>query len=119
MALDNFVWKITGIKKANTPDVSGAIIGTHWTVTGTDGDYDATFTGATPFNLSSVDPDNFTPYESLTEAQVLGWVQNAVSSSAMGYWDHIIGRMEKQIEDKKYSIQQVMEVDLPWSGSAS
>jgi hypothetical protein len=119
MALDNFVWKITGIRKANTSDISNIIIGTNWSVTATDTDCDleGTFTGATPFGLATVDPDNFTPYESLTESQVLSWIQTSVSSSATGYWDHITERIQKQIDEKKYSIAQVMEVDLPWSGS--
>ena len=119
MALDNFVWKITGLKKANTGDLSDIIIGTNWTVTATDTDanIDGTFTGATPFTLNTVDPDNFTPYESLTESQVLSWIQTSVSSSATGYWGHITERIQKQIDEKKYSIAQVMEVELPWSGS--
>lgn len=122
MALDNFVWKITGIKKASTTDVSNIIVGTNWSVTATDTEsgQEGTFTGATPFGLATVDPDNFTPYEELTESQVLGWIKNSVSGSApTAYWDHITDRIQKQIDDKKYSIAQVMEVDLPWSGSNS
>lgn len=125
MALENFVWKITGIKKANNSGIDNIIVGTTWTVTATESgtEHTGTFTGATPFDLSTVDPDNFTPYESLTEAQVLGWIQNVASGSAeattgpSSYWGHITERIQKQIDEKKYSIQQVIENELPWSGS--
>jgi len=126
MALENFVWKITGIRKANNNDLNNIIIGTTWNVTATESgtDYSGTFNGATPFDLTTVDPDNFTPYNELTEAQVLSWIQNVASGSAeattgpSSYWGHITERIQKQIDEQKYTYEHVLDVDLPWSGSA-
>jgi hypothetical protein len=113
-----YTWKITQLTKQNVNDLDNVIIGTRWECIGTDEDgYSGTFTGATPFDLATVDPDSFTPYDSLTESQVLGWIQSKVSGSAMGYWDHISERIQKHIDSEK-NIRIAVDADaLPWSGS--
>jgi hypothetical protein len=112
-----YEWKLTGIVKStpsNLP-VDDVIIGTRWTVTGTDANGNTgTFTGATPFELATVDPDNFTAYADLTEEQVLGWVKNYVQV-VNPYWNHIVTQIEKQIEKNQQLISEVNEMDLPWS----
>ena len=66
-----YTWKITQLTKQNSGDIDNVIVGTRWEVTGTDEDgYEGTFTGATPFQLNTVDINSFTPYEALTESQV-------------------------------------------------
>lgn len=112
-----YEWKLTGIKKstpANLP-VDNVVVGTRWTVTGTDEDGNSgTFSGATPFDLATVDTDNFTAYADLTEEQVLGWVKNYVKV-VNPYWGHIVSQIEKQIERTKQVFEEVNENDLPWS----
>jgi hypothetical protein len=111
-----YTWKITQLTKQHHGDIDNIIVGTRWEVTGTDEDgYEGTFNGATPFELNTVDPDNFTPYEELTETQVLEWIQNKVSGSAMGYWDHISERINKAIESEKNIKISIDSNDLPWS----
>jgi hypothetical protein len=122
MAL-TYTWKLEGLKKQNSNDLDNIIIGTRWKVTGTDEDgVIGSFIGATPFELNTVDPDNFTPYESLTEEQVLGWIKNIVSGSDSrhNYWNHINERIEAEIYSKRYAVQDITEFNLPWaSGSAT
>jgi hypothetical protein len=111
-------WQLTGLKKQNYGDLSGVIVGTNWKVTITDEDgFSGTFSGATPFKADDVDLNNFTEYEGLTEEQVLAWVKNHVSGSnpSTNYWEHIIGRIQKEIDAKKYSVEVVTESQLPWS----
>lgn len=111
-------WELKGLRKQNYGDLSGVIIGTNWKVTLTDEDgFEGSFTGATPFKAVDVDIDNFTEYNQLTEEQVLQWVKSTVSGSntATNYWDHIYGRIQKEIDIKKYNVQVVSEQDLPWS----
>lgn len=110
-------WKVVGIRKQNTENLSDVIVGTHWSVKITDeSGFDGTFTGATPFKLSEVDPGNFTQYSELTQEQVLGWVKNEVSgSNPKAYWGHILERAYEQINEKKYSRVSVEENNLPWS----
>lgn len=119
-----YTWAIKGLTKTTDGGFEDAIIGTRWECTGTDEDgVSASFVGATPFNLNSVDPDNFTPYNQLTEEQVLTWIKSYVSgSSNTNYFDHIAQRIDKQIKDKKGVVVNIDNIDLPWaptSGSNS
>jgi hypothetical protein len=115
-----YTWKITQLTKTNSGDIDNIIVGTRWEVTGTDEDgFSGTFIGATPFTLNTVEPDNFTPYEELTESQVLGWIKNVASgSSSTSYWGHISERINKAIETEKNIRVSVDSNDLPWSSTS-
>ncbi len=56
-----------------TPDTKG-IITAHWTATKSDGEYTASSYGAEGFQPDSESPD-FVPFEELTEADVIGWLE--------------------------------------------
>ena len=117
MAL-TYTWKLTGLKKQDTADFNDLVIGTRWTVTGTDEDaVDGTFQGATPLDIPDAGQEGYIPYAELTEEIVLGWIKEHVSGSnpATNYWDHINGRIVKAIDEKKWTKVDVMEGDLPWS----
>jgi hypothetical protein len=89
------------------------VVQTNWTCTGTDEDGDSgVFNGATPFPLSSVDPDNFIPYEELTEADIIGWIEAVVVGS---YKEHIDAQIMKQIALIKDPVVEVPSNELPWS----
>jgi hypothetical protein len=115
-----YIWKIKSLIKQNTNDLDNIIIGTRWEVSTTNEDgITGEFQGATPFDLSTVDLNNFTPFEELTETQVLGWIKSQVSgSSNTSYWEHISSRINKQIQEKVHVKIDVNETELPWSGSA-
>lgn len=71
----NYTWQITGIKKTSTPSLNDVIVQTYWKKIGTDENgNEGSFAGATPFDLSSVNPENFVAFEDLTEEQVLSWI---------------------------------------------
>ena len=50
----------------------GGVIVAHWRATEVDGEYSATSYGTCGFTYDASSPD-FTPYDNLTETQVLGW----------------------------------------------
>ena len=107
----NYTWKITSIKGMDLPGQPSAIIQTHWTKTGVDADgNEGVFSGATPFSPESIDPETFIPYEQLTEATVLGWIQAVVVGS---YEEHVNAQIQKQIDSKK-----VTDKPLPWAPPA-
>lgn len=111
-----YTWALKSLKKADIGDMSGVIVQTHWTCTGTDEDgVSGTFHGATPFKPDEVDPENFTAYEDLTEEQVLGWVQGVVVGS---YKDHVDEQIGKQIMAAKNLVEEVPEGQFPWSPPA-
>jgi hypothetical protein len=112
----DYTWAVTSLKKTVNGDISGVVVQSTWTCTGTDADGDSgTFNGATPFPLSDVDPDNFIPYEELTEADVLSWIQAVVVDS---YKDHVEEQIAKQIAASKAPVADVLEDALPWAASA-
>lgn len=78
MAID-YTWTIGNLEYNNDSD-KGVVIA-HWRCTGVDGDYNATAYSTQSF---TPDPsaDGYVAYADLTEATVIGWVQNAVDQTA-------------------------------------
>jgi hypothetical protein len=117
-----YAWEIRNLRKVSTNDINDAIIGTQWRVVATNADgVTGQFDGATPFDLHTIDTGSFTPFEELTEEQVLGWIKDMVSGSAStSYWTHINQQITKQISEKTNIVTEVGTYDLPWStGSLS
>lgn len=115
MAL-TYNWSLKTLKKQNLPalGVEGAVIQTHWELEGVDEEGNVgRFSGATPFDPTKVDPDNFTSYENLTEAQVLGWIQEVVNTNP-GYKQHIEERIQQQIDAVKTPVEEVSGNTFPW-----
>jgi len=116
MAL-TYTWKIKSLKKQDNPSVKldDIIVQTYWECTGTDADGNSgTFHGATPFEPDQVDPDNFTTYENLTEAQVLGWIQDVVNTND-SYKEHIDRQIQTQIDAIVRPTEEVNADALPWA----
>jgi len=112
-----YEWSVKQIKKADNADFTGAIIGTQWKLVGTDDDgVSGHFDGATPFKLEHINPDDYTPYEELTEEVVIGWIKNVASSSNdPKYWEHIDGVITNEITIKRNNVRLVPTELLPWS----
>ena len=92
----NYTWELTNLKRKNTDVARNIVVQTFWKKIGTDANGNVgEFSGATPFDLSTVDPDNFVSYEDLTEEMVLGWIQSIVVGS---YEEHVNERIAEQIE---------------------
>ena len=60
---------------------TGGITIAHWRVSAVDGDYTASSYGTCGFTPDATDPD-FKPYDKVTEAEVLAWVQASVDRDA-------------------------------------
>jgi len=92
----NYTWQLTSLKRKNTSELNNVVVQTYWKKTGTDENgNEGSFSGATPFDLSSVDPTKFTSYEDLTEEMILGWIQSVVVGS---YEEHVNEKIAEQIE---------------------
>ena len=120
MAL-TYTWKIKSLKKQDDPSVelNDIIVQTYWECTGTDSaNNSGTFHGATPFEPDQVDPDNFTTYEDLTEAQVISWIQDVVESNP-SYKAHIDEQIQKQIDAIVRPMTEVNADHLPWAPPGS
>jgi len=65
-------WTISTLERELS---DGGVIVAHWRATDVDGDYSASSYGTCGFTYDASSPD-FTPYDQLTQDQVLGWCWN-------------------------------------------
>ena len=73
-------WTISTLERELS---DGGVIVAHWRATDVDGDYSASAYGTCGFTYDASSPD-FTPYDDLTESQVLGWCwANGVDQDAI------------------------------------
>jgi len=79
----------------------------HWRCDGTDGEHTAGVYGSVGLTL---DPEaKFTPFEKLTEAQVIGWVQDALGEEQVAsYEENVANQIEALINPP------VVRPPLPW-----
>jgi hypothetical protein len=106
-----YTWEITELQTLNTPDLPEVVVQTRWKKIGTDENgVSAHFPGATPFSPSTVTPGTFVPFNELTEAIVLGWIQSVVIGS---YETHVNEQIAKGIAAKA-----VQTPPLPWETPA-
>jgi len=104
-----YTWAVTGMKVTNVGSETNYVVQTYWTKTGTDENgYTGTFNGATPFTPTPDQPD-FVPFDQLTQAIVLGWIQPVVTGS---YEEHVNNVIAEQILNQ---INPVTQPDLPWA----
>ena len=112
-----YTWEVTGLKTRDEVNSDGvtlqnAVVQTYWKKTGTDADgNEGSFAGATPFTAASVPEGEFVAFADLTEATVLGWIQNVVIGD---YETHVNQQIQKQIDD-----QAISEASMPWAPAPS
>jgi hypothetical protein len=77
-----YEWKIVSLSvKDEGPEHPNAVVVVKWRKTGTDeSGNQAHFDGSTPFSAVGVPPENYIPFNQLTEEVVLGWVRNKIEA---------------------------------------
>ena len=84
------------------PEGADYVVTAHWSCNGVDGDYSGSVYNTCGFAV--VQGENFTPYNQLTQDQVLGWCwANGVDKAAV----------EQQIQNAKNP--PVVSPKLPWA----
>ena len=107
-----YTWKVNSMKVKNEGSLNDIVVQTYWEKTGTDEQGNTgTFSGATPFSAATVNPDEFVPFDQLTQEIVLGWIQDVVVGQ---YEEHVNEQIEKQINNKKNPTE---EKPLPWASA--
>lgn len=91
-------WTIAQLDRQTS---DGLVITAHWCVNVVDGEHSAGVCGAMGFARG----DTFTPYDSLTEAQVIAWVKDRLEVA------EIEASLASQIESKK---NPVTATGVPW-----
>ena len=92
------------------PELDGetdVVFTVHWTLTGTDGTYVGSVYGSAGVTLD--EGATFTPYEDLTESQVIGWVQDALGEEQVASYEaNVAQQSANQINPP------VVSPPLPW-----
>ena len=100
----NWIIKQILVKKTEAL-LSDVVITANWSCRGSDGAFNAALTGCVSFAPPSGD---FTPYDQLTEAQVLGWC-----------WDNGVDKASVEASVEKEIVEQanapVVSPPLPWT----
>jgi hypothetical protein len=97
--MTNFNWQIPQMDRLTS---DGFVVTVHYTVTATDDTYSASTYGTVGYTQES---DKFVPYDQLTEATVVGWVQTSLGK------DTVEASLQSQIEAQKHPVQ---EAGVPW-----
>jgi hypothetical protein len=102
-----FTTTINAMYTLDTPE-PGFVVNVLWTVTGVDGQYTASIGGNSQF---TVQEGTFTPYDQLTQAQVIGWIpeQDIASSQAC---------VQGQINSMITPPVSPQNTPLPWGSQA-
>lgn len=101
-----YSYKVNGARVANEGGLTDVVKEVEVTVTGTDGA--AKFELPVVVKLAEADASSFTTFDSLTEAQIIGWVEN--DPSLDGTKAHIAYVVAKEVE--KLSLENK---PLPWA----
>ena len=103
-----YVWAIEKMYTMPTPEPD-FVVRVIWTLTGTDGTNTASIGGDSTF---SQEGETFTPYANLTEAQVLGWVQDELGEQGVA---NTQANVEGQINSMITPPVSPTVEPLPWS----
>ena len=83
------------------------VFSVHWTLNGVDGEYAGSVYGSQGVTLDPSAP--FVPYASLTEAQVIGWVKDALGEEQVASLEaNVAEQIANQINPP------VVQPALPW-----
>lgn len=90
------VWTISSLDRS-LPD--GMVFTAHWRVSAADGDASGSVYGTQSFPAKDPSDSGFVPYDSLTEAQVIQWVKDAMGADTVAAHEAAV---QAQIEAQKH-----------------
>jgi len=97
--MTTFNWNIVNLDRKTS---DGFVITAHYTVSATDGDYNASTYGTVGYTQGE---GSYVPYAELTKEEVIGWVQESLGK------DTVEASLTAQIEALKNPVQ---ESGVPW-----
>jgi len=98
--MTTFNWTISQMDRLTS---DGFVVTVHYNVTATDDTYSASTYGTVSYTQEQ--GETYIPYDDLTEATVVGWVQTALGK------DTVESSLQSQIDAQKNPVQAT---GLPW-----
>jgi hypothetical protein len=106
---DVFTTVITGMSAYPTLDnLTDVVFEVYWSYNGTDGTFNVAMSGAT--SVPAPDPANYIPYADLTEADVMGWVEDNTDPAV---WTDYEAKMSAWLAAQHNP--PVVNPPLPWT----
>ena len=99
--MTTFNWTIVQMNRLTS---DGFVVTVHYNVSATDGTYQASTYGTTSYTQTP--GETYIPYDDLTQAVVVGWVQTALDKEV------VEASLQGQIDALKAPVQQA---GLPWA----
>jgi hypothetical protein len=96
----NYTWNVVQMDRLTS---DGFVVTVHYTVNAVDGDYTASTYGTVGYTQGE---GSYVPYADLTEAEVVGWVQESLGK------DKVEASLAEMIELLKNPVQ---EAGVPWA----
>lgn len=107
-----FSWKITNLYTVNAgAQEPNYVVNILWKLTGVDGEYTASIDGNTQFEVNQEQTD-FVPFAQLTEALVIGWVQESLGEQGVANFE---ANVNGQIDSMKNPPVTPQNTPLPWA----
>ena len=107
----SFVWTITSMQQWPSGTNAGYVVNVNWTLTGTDGTQTANIGGNTQYPVTDAQA-GFEPYASLTEATVIGWVQESLGEQGIANFE---ANVQGQINSLANPPVSPVTNPLPWA----
>lgn len=98
--MTTYLWTISQMDRLTA---DGFVVTVHYNVSATDGTYNASTYGTVGYTEQP--GETYVPYDQLTEAQVVGWVQTSLGK------DTVEASLQSQIDAQ---INPVQESGVPW-----
>jgi hypothetical protein len=99
--MTTFFWTIPQMDRLTS---DGFVVTVHYRVNAVDGEYSSSTYGTVSY--SQQPGEQYTPYDQLTESQVVGWVQSSLGK------DTVEASLQSQIDLQKNPVQ---EAGVPWA----
>ena len=108
--MTTYTWAVTALYTETVNDEINYVVIANYTVVGVDDTYSAELSNIARFNTASVSP--FVPYEDLTEAIVIGWIQDDLGPDGVSNLEACIqGQIDSQINPPVTP----QNTPLPWA----
>ena len=111
---NSYTWSITALDCV--PQVDGLtdyVVVAHWICTGTDGTFSGAVYNTQSFTVDPAKPD-YIPFADLTEAEVISWVQAAMTPETVSA---VYANIDTQIENQVNPT--IVTPPLPWQTPVS
>ena len=108
--MTQYTWNVTALYTETIDGEQNYVVIANYEVTGVDGTYSAYLSNIARFNTASVTP--FVPYEDLTEAIVIGWIQSELGVDGVSNLEACI---QGQINSEINPPVTPQNTPLPWA----